>query len=190
VAVAKKTARILTAPFFFAFSRSHARRDLPLRAIYVKRVPFTNATSLKGDSMRIFTASLPLLLLLSIANPVFAQETPRTDVIIEKMSFKLVRGVVNMATCIVELPKQTYLTSRDRGATGYAIGPLKGIGMTLYRAFTGITETVLFMVPQPGYFDPMIDPEFVWNGWEENRLDRSRAKEAEALETPAGKKGE
>ncbi len=51
--------------------------------------------------MRIFTASLPLLLLLIIANPVFAQETPRTDVIIEKMSFKLVRGVVNMTTCIV-----------------------------------------------------------------------------------------
>jgi putative exosortase-associated protein (TIGR04073 family) len=140
--------------------------------------------------MRIFTASLPLLLLLSIANPLFAQETPRTDLVIEKMSFKLVRGVVNMATCIVELPKQTYMTSRERGATGYVIGPLKGIGMTLFRAFTGITETALFMVPQPGYFDPMIDPEFVWNGWEETQLDRSRAKEAEPVETPAGKKGE
>ncbi len=131
--------------------------------------------------MRIFTASLPLLLLLIIANPVFAQETPRTDVIIEKMSFKLVRGVVNMTTCIVELPKQTYLTARERGATGYIIGPLKGIGMTLYRAFTGVTETD---------FDPMIDPEFVWNGWEENRLDRSGAKEAAPVETPGGKKGE
>ena len=39
--------------------------------------------------------------------------------------------------------------------------------MTLYRAFTGIIETVFFLVPQPGYYDPMIDPEFVWNGWEE-----------------------
>jgi len=156
----------------------------------LKEYHLQTASSLKGDPMRIFTASLPLLLLLSIACPVFAQETPRTDVIIEKMSFKLVRGVTNMATCIVELPKQTYLTTRERGATGYVIGPLKGIGMTLYRAFTGITETVLFMVPQPGYYDPMIDPEFVWNGWEETRLDRSKTKEAEPLETPVGKKGE
>lgn len=139
--------------------------------------------------MRIFTASLPLLLLLSFTAPAFAQEQ-RSDVVIEKMSFKLARGVVNAATCIVELPKQTYLTSRDRGAVGYVIGPLKGIGMTLYRAFTGVTEAALFMVPQPGYYDPMIDPEFVWNGWDETRLDRSRTKEAEPVETPAGKKGE
>ncbi|HEX8960403.1 MAG TPA: exosortase system-associated protein, TIGR04073 family [Geobacteraceae bacterium] len=106
------------------------------------------------------------------------------------MSFKLARGVANMATCVVELPKQIYLTSRGRGATGYVIGPLKGIGMTLYRAFTGVTETALFMVPQPGYYDPMIDPEFVWNGWGETRTDRLAAKEAEQTESPAEEEGE
>ena len=142
--------------------------------------------------MRIFTAALPLLLLLTIANPVFAEETQKTDVVIEKMSFKLVRGITNMATCIVEIPKQTYLTSRERGgAVGFVVGPLKGIGMTLYRAFTGVTETALFLVPQPDYYGPMIDPEFVWNGWEESRADRSTAaKEAEVMEYPVGKRGE
>lgn len=140
--------------------------------------------------MRRLALSLPLLLLLGFAAPVLAQETQRTDIIIEKMSYKLARGVANAATCIAEFPKQIYLTTRDRGSIGIVIGPLKGIGMTLYRAFTGVTETALFMVPQPGYYDPMIDPEFVWNGWKETRSDRTRAKEAEPAEVPAGKPGE
>jgi hypothetical protein len=55
------------------------------------------------------------------------------------------------------------------GGPGYVVGPLKGLGMTLYRAFIGATETVFFLVPQPGYYDPMINPEFVWQGWEEYR---------------------
>lgn len=140
--------------------------------------------------MRILAASLPLLLLLCLTNPAFAQETQRTDIVIEKMSFKLSRGVANVATCIVELPKQTYLTTRDRGAVGVVIGPLKGIGMTLYRAFAGVAETLFFMVPQPGYYDPMVDPDFVWKGWEEARADRTKAREAEPTEAPAEKKGE
>lgn len=140
--------------------------------------------------MRKLAASLPLLLLLGFTNPVFALETQRTDIVIEKMSFKLARGVANATTSVVEFPKQIYLTTRDRGATGIVIGPLKGIGMTLYRAFAGITEAVLFMVPQPGYYDPMIDPEFVWHGWEETRPEPANAKEAEPTETAAEKKGE
>ncbi len=140
--------------------------------------------------MRTLAVSLPLLLLLVMTNPAHAQESQRSDVIVEKMSFKLVRGVTNMATCVVEIPKQIQLTARNRGAIGYVIGPLKGIGMTLYRAFTGVTETVFFMVPQPGYYDPMIDPEFVWNGWGETRANSPDAKEAALTEPPAEKKGE
>ena len=91
------------------------------------------------------------------------------EVIVEKMAIKLVRGVTNTFTSIVELPKQTILTGRDMGPVGYVIGPVKGVGMTLYRAVIGITEAVFCMVPQPGYYDPMIDPEYVWQGWEPKR---------------------
>ena len=94
------------------------------------------------------------------------------------MSYKFARGFTNAVTCIVEFPKQTYLTSRDRGAVGFAIGPLKGIGMTALQGFPGVTETVLFLVPQPGYYDPMINPDFVWKGWEEIRPDPSKPKES------------
>lgn len=117
--------------------------------------------------MRVHYIVLPFLLLFLVAGvPVHAADGPASDIIVEYMAVKLVRGVTNIATCAVELPKQTYLTIREEGATGAIIGPLKGIGMTIYRALMGASETVLFLVPQPGYYDPMIDPGYVWNGWD------------------------
>ncbi len=138
--------------------------------------------------MRPAVILVVLFVAVSFSSCVFAQEAPRTDVVIEKMSFKLARGVTNAVTSIVELPKQSYLSARDKGAVGYVIGPLKGLGMTLYRAFSGITETVFFMVPQPGYYDSMVDPDFVWKGWEDTRPTTVRPKDAETAEgTDAGK---
>lgn len=119
--------------------------------------------------MRTLFLAVALLLNSFLAMPAFATEMPKPESIAEKMSFKFVRGTTNFVTAIAELPKQTILTSRNYGKIGYVVGPLKGVGMTLYRGFIGLTEAVFFMVPQPGYYDPMMDPEFVWQGWEENR---------------------
>jgi len=117
--------------------------------------------------MRAHLFVLPLFLLFLVtAAPVHAADGLPSDVIIEHMTVKLVRGVTNIATCVVELPKQSYLTVRDEGAVGYVIGPLKGLGMMIYRAVMGAGETLLFLVPQPGFYDPMIDPSYVWQGWE------------------------
>lgn len=129
--------------------------------------------------MRILTRALPLLLLLCIASPVLAQDSPKPEAIVDKMAFKFVRGATNVVTSIAELPKQTYLNVRDRGPVGYVVGPLAGIGMTVYRAVMGAAETVFFMVPQPGYFDPMVDPEYVWQGWEEMRSEPIHQADAE-----------
>jgi putative exosortase-associated protein (TIGR04073 family) len=120
--------------------------------------------------MRSITLVTLFCTTLFLCSPVFAQDAPRSELIVEKMSFKLVRGITNMVTAIAELPKQSYLTVRDRGAIGYVVGPIKGIGMTAYRAFIGAAETIFFLVPQPGYYDPMIDPDYVWKGWEEQRV--------------------
>jgi putative exosortase-associated protein (TIGR04073 family) len=107
------------------------------------------------------------------------------------MSVKFTRGLANTATCIVELPKQIILTSKDKGpAMGAVIGPVKGIGMTVYRAFAGVIETVFFMVPQPGYYDPMINPDFVWKGWEGIDSEVRKVNEAESMENSGGTKGE
>lgn len=127
-----------------------------------------------------FAVTICLLLVLSV--PVFAADTPKPESIAEKMSFKLVRGVTNFATSIAEVPKQIYITGRNHGVVGYAVvGPLKGVGMTLYRSFIGVTETIFFMVPQPGYYDPMIDPEFVWQGWANPRSEALLQSDSQAL---------
>jgi putative exosortase-associated protein (TIGR04073 family) len=117
------------------------------------------------------TAFVPLLLLaVLLAMPLFAYAEQLPETIAEKMAIKLSRGVANTFTGIAELPKQTILTGRDMGTVGYVVvGPLKGIGMTLYRTFIGMTETIFFAVPQPGYYDPMISPTYVWEGWEPKR---------------------
>jgi putative exosortase-associated protein (TIGR04073 family) len=107
-------------------------------------------------------------------------DSPRPESIAEKMSFKFVRGVTNIATAIAELPKQTIMTTRTHGPIGYVVGPIKGLGMTLYRGFIGVSETVFFMVPQPGYYDPMIEPAYVWEDWEDIRTDREETETAQA----------
>lgn len=135
--------------------------------------------------MRGFAWFLALALILSCSSPLLAQDEPKPEFVVEKMAFKLARGVTNFATAIVELPKQSYLTVRDRGNVGYVIGPIKGVGMTLYRAFIGATEAVFFPVPQPGYYDPMIEPDFVWKGWEPPQRS-TVAERGETTETVAG----
>ena len=116
--------------------------------------------------MRSIAVIIPFFIICSLTVPCFAQEEVKPEWIVGKMSMKFVRGITNVATSVVELPKQTYLTIRDEGAIGYAIGPLKGIGMTVLRALGGAAETVFFLVPQPGYYDPIMNPPYVWEGWE------------------------
>jgi putative exosortase-associated protein (TIGR04073 family) len=121
--------------------------------------------------MRWKASLLPLLLLFALSAPALAMEDQQPEAITEKMAFKLVRGVANVVTAVGEIPKQSYLMVRDRDGIGYVVGPLKGLGMAVYRMFAGVTETVFFAVPQPGYYDSMIQPEFVWQGWEEKRVE-------------------
>ena len=121
--------------------------------------------------MRTKVTLLSLLLFMLCAATCFALEEQQPEGVAEKMAFKLVRGVANVTTSVVEIPKQSYLMVRDRGSVGYLVGPLKGMGMAFYRLFTGVTETLFFAVPQPGYYDSMIYPEYVWQGWQEKRVE-------------------
>ena len=79
------------------------------------------------------------------------------------MAGKASRGVANLATGWLELPKQIYVTTaQDGAAQGILLGPLKGIGMTLVRTLAGVGELVTFFVPFPGFYDPYLDPPYVW----------------------------
>ena len=140
--------------------------------------------------MRIIIVSSLFVLVLGFIHTAGAQEMQRSDVIVGRMAFKLTRGVTNIGTALAEIPKQTYLSVRGNERAAVIIGPLKGLGMTLYRAFTGTVETVFFLVPQPGFYDPMIDPEFVWQGWEDPHAGQAAGSEAVTTEAASGKKGE
>jgi putative exosortase-associated protein (TIGR04073 family) len=79
------------------------------------------------------------------------------------MGNKAARGVANVATGWLELPKQIYVTSKEGGAVkGIFLGPLKGIGMTVVRTLAGVGELATFFVPYPGFYDPFIEPQYVW----------------------------
>lgn len=83
--------------------------------------------------------------------------------VVDGMANKMVRGVANIGTGWLELPKQIYLTYQEEGlAKGMTVGPLKGIGMTLIRTVSGAGELLTFFVAYPGFFDPYFDPSYVW----------------------------
>lgn len=83
--------------------------------------------------------------------------------IVDGMANKLVRGVANVGTGWVELPKQIYLTYREDGAVkGMTVGPIKGIGMTLVRTVAGAGEALTFFLAYPGFYAPYFDPAYVW----------------------------
>lgn len=137
--------------------------------------------------MKILFLAVAISLYFLTAMPASATEMPKPESIAEKMTFKLARGATNVVTAIIELPKQTVLTGRNHGAVGYMLGPVKGVGMTLYRGLIGLTEAVFFLVPQPGYYDPMMEPEFVWQGWDEQRASLPpHAEAAESTEQQTG----
>ena len=83
--------------------------------------------------------------------------------IVEGMATKGVRGVANILTGWVEIPKQIYVTGKETGwLRGSIIGPLKGIGMTVVRTVSGAGELLTFFVAYPGFYDPWFEPRFVW----------------------------
>jgi putative exosortase-associated protein (TIGR04073 family) len=83
--------------------------------------------------------------------------------VVNEMGNKAARGLANTATGWMEFPKQIYVTAQEGGAAkAIFIGPLKGIGMTVARTLAGVGELVTFFVPYPGFYDPWIEPKYVW----------------------------
>ena len=61
---------------------------------------------------------------------------------------KMGRGVVNLLTGWIELPKQIHLgTQEDNPVSGLGWGLVKGVGLTLLRSGVGIYEAVTFPIP-------------------------------------------
>ena len=109
-------------------------------------------------------------LLLWVAAPVPAEagdyqsiDTASAQNIVDAMAAKGVRGAANLVTGWAEIPKQIYVTGEEGGwLRGAVVGPFKGIGMALVRTVSGAGELATFFIAYPGYYDPWIEPRFVW----------------------------
>ncbi len=115
--------------------------------------------------LALFTiATLPAFAIHD-AGKEYIQDVVEPEPWLGEASFKLLRGITNIATSPVEIPKQIVVTTADHGVSGLAIGPIKGIGMTVMRVLVGAWETVTFLLPNSfeNDYEPIMNPEFVWN---------------------------
>ncbi|GEM_PF-1234294 len=78
------------------------------------------------------------------------------------------RGVVNVLTGWIELPKQIHLGSQEENPMmGLGIGLVKGVSMTVLRGGVGIYETLTFPFPYPkDYASPYEEMELTDYAWE------------------------
>ena len=76
---------------------------------------------------------------------------------------KLGRGIVNLITGWVEIPKGIYDVSQRHGVlSGLTLGTLRGTGYGFIRTVAGGYEAVTFPFPAPPHYRPVMRPEFIF----------------------------
>jgi putative exosortase-associated protein (TIGR04073 family) len=83
-----------------------------------------------------------------------------------KVSHKFSRGVVNVATGSLEVPKKTYIESTRSDQWIETVGRMLsgtfiGLGRTVIRTGAGVYDVVTFPFPIQDY-DPILEPEYVF----------------------------
>ncbi len=112
-----------------------------------------------GHGMRIGVATAAIVL---AAAAVSAQDLGRDRSEVGKMFHKLGRGVTNVLTSWVEIPRNIAIEwERTDPVTGMIVGSAKGLGWGFARFATGVYETFTFPLPVPDGYAPMIQPEFI-----------------------------
>ncbi len=77
-----------------------------------------------------------------------------------RMQHKLGRGLTNIFTGVVEIPKNISREWRKSDpVTGFIVGGVKGVGWTATRMAVGAFDTVTFPVPVPANYEPLMQPE-------------------------------
>ncbi len=123
---------------------------------------------------RLTSWTFALIMLFAVAGftatstPAIAQrsmtsaELERENSDVNKMFHKLGRGVVNIFTGWLEIPKQTAIEWRRTDPfTGTVLGLVKGTWLGVARTFAGVYEVVSFPFPIPRNYEPIMEPEFV-----------------------------
>src|SRR3989338_2153846 len=76
---------------------------------------------------------------------------------------KLVRGLTNVVTGWVEVPKRVQETTAQSGAfSGFTWGLLRGVGRGFIRTVGGAYEVITFPFPAPPGYRPVMRPTYVF----------------------------
>lgn len=90
------------------------------------------------------------------------EDVYRENTDISRMFHKMGRGIVNVLTGWVEIPKNIAKQWRETDPfTGFVLGTLKGIGWGFGRTIAGVYEVVTFPFPIPRDYAPVMQPEFI-----------------------------
>ena len=86
-----------------------------------------------------------VILIFSMSSFVYAQGAD------QKPGHKLEKGVIQLTTSIIDIPKAIYNETTNRGnpITGVAVGLLKGVGNTFSHIFSGLFNIVTCPFPKP-----------------------------------------
>lgn len=77
---------------------------------------------------------------------------------------KLARGLTNVVTGWVEIPKRVNETSSHSGAfSGFTWGLVRGLGYGFVRTAAGGYEAITFPFPAPADYQPVIQPPYVFS---------------------------
>ena len=105
-------------------------------------------------TMKVLAIALVVIAVLGMTTQCYAQDPAK----------KLGRGLANVLTGWVELPKNIYDTSVEENVlSGLTMGLAKGVGMTIVRTGAGVYEAVTFPFPIPEDYQPVLEPEYVFS---------------------------
>lgn len=76
---------------------------------------------------------------------------------------KLGRGLANVFLSFIEVPRNVHNTTQEHSLLeGWTVGLGKGLGYMAMRVGVGLYEIVTFPFPLPKDYQPVIQPEYVW----------------------------
>ena len=104
---------------------------------------------------KILIISMISILTFGFIAPLFATDNPGD---------KLIRGTVNIVSCVLEVPKQIDIEWKaSKNATiGIFAGLFKGMAYGIGRLYSGVYDLVTFPVNVPKDYEPLMKPDFVF----------------------------
>ena len=83
---------------------------------------------------------------------------------------KFGRGLAGMTTAFLEVPGNMVADTRHYGpAEGLPLGFAKGLGMIVPRTLVGVYEFVSAPFPAPAGYRPVLQPEYPWSYFQNER---------------------